>query len=521
MQSKLIWLSKQSGMPGVKVLEAKKSYKEIVRSSSIIGGSQVFIFVVALIRTKIVALLLGPSGIGLVGIYSSAMTVIGAATGFGISSSAVREVAHAYKNEDGEQVARTVTILQRACWVTGIFGWLIAVLIAKPVSQWMMGTPEYGWALAVLGVTLLIGAINSGQLALLQGSRRIGDIARANMLSAAISTFVAVGLYAWLAEGGIVPVIIASGAVSLASSYWFARKVKTIPLAVSWVETVAGTRRMARLGIAFMWSALLTSGLEVLTRAIVSRELGLDAVGIYQAAWTLSGLFAGFILGAMGADFYPRLASVAADSVAARRLVNEQTEIGILLALPGLLGTLAFAPVLIEVIFSSRFVAAADLLPWMVLGVFCRVVGWPMGYVQVAKGASRLYIATETFFAAATAVLLFVFIASYGVVGAAYAFALAYVLYVLGMLWVARVLIDFGWSSDVIRLLCITGFLVGLGILISIHAPSLVLRLVAGGAITVVGTLYSARGLVRRLGTTSRLVSLASWLPGGRWLLGL
>ena len=497
--------------------EEGKSYRQILRSSSIMGGAQALTYVIGLVRVKIVAMLLGPSGVGLVGLYASAMGLIGTVSGLGIASSGVREVVQAYGQEDAQNAARTVRILRRACWVTGLLGWLLAIAVAGPVSQWMMGSAEHAWAIAVLGVTLLIGSVSAGQQALLQGLRRIGDMARASVLGVLVSTVVAIGLYAWLGQAGVVPVLVASALVSLGFSYWFARRVVVVPMAVSWRETLEGTRRLAGLGVAFMWSGVLTAGVDMLTRSVITRQLGLEAAGIYQAAWALSGLFAGFILGAMGADFYPRLTAVIHDKTQAARTVNEQTEIGILLALPGLLGTLAFAQWAMEFFYTRLFLPGAELLPWLVLGVFGRVVSWPMGFIQLALGASRWFMATETVFIGIQAALVLWMVPAYGVVGAAYAFALTYALYVMGMLWVARVLIGFRWSADVLKLMTLTGLLVLAGLASSLLWAGSGGRLM-GTALTLAGGLLSARGLIHRAGPTSKWARKIRGIPGAGWL---
>ena len=494
-----------------------KSYRQILRSSSIMGGAQALNYLIALVRVKVVAMLLGPSGVGLVSIYASAMGLLATVSGLGISSSAVREVVQAYSKEDAQQAARTVQILRRACWATGVLGWLLAIALAKPVSQWMMGTPEHAWAIAVLGATLLIGAVSGGQLALLQGLRRIGDLARANVLGVLLSTVVAIGLYAWLGKDGVVPVMLASAVVSLGFSYWFARKVPVVPVAVSWSETVTGTRRLAGLGVAFMWSGVLTAGIDMLTRSIITRELGLHAAGIYQAAWGLSGLFAGFVLSSMGADFYPRLTACIHDKELAVRTVNEQTEIGILLALPGLLATLAFAPLMMEFFYTKQFLPGAELLPWMVLGVFGRVLSFPMGFIQLAMGASRWFIATETIFIGIQAALVFWLVPMCGLVGAAYAFALTYCLYLTGMLWVGRILIGFRWSKNVLKMMILTASLVGAGLALSLLWPGGG-GMLAGAAITLAGLVLSMRGLISRLGSDNKWVEKIRAIPGGRWL---
>ena len=102
------------------------SYSQVLRASSIIGGANGINYVVGLIRVKIVAVLLGPSGVGLIGLFQSLLGVLGKSSGLGINSSGVREVASAAGAGDPERIARTVKTLRRACWVTGLVGWGLA-----------------------------------------------------------------------------------------------------------------------------------------------------------------------------------------------------------------------------------------------------------------------------------------------------------------------------------------------------------------------------------------------------------
>ena len=484
------------------------------------GGAQGLSYLVALVRVKIIAVLLGPAGIGLVSLYTSVVGLVGTVSGLGIGSSGVREVALAFSQQNPQAAARTVRILRRACWATGLLGWGVAAALSPLLSTWVSGSTEHAVAIAALGATLLLGAVNGGQTALLQGIRRIGDIARANVAAMLVNTGVAIGLYAWLGPRGIVPVLIATAGVSLAVSWWFARRVHLEPVLLSWRDTFSGTRRLAGLGMAFMWSGLLTAGLDMLTRSLVTRQLGMDAAGLYQAAWAISGLFAGFILSAMGTDFYPRLTSVIHDHQIASRTVNEQTEIGMLLALPGLLGTLAFAPWMMEVFYTKEFLAGAALLPWFILGIFGRVVSWPLGFIQLAKGASHWFAATETIFFGFQIGMLLWTLPRFGLAGVAYTFAITYFLYTLAMLLTAKVLIKFRWSSRVKKLLMLSGIfiLLGLGVRFVIFGW---VGLLAGGVVTLAGSVLSLRGLAAILGAESRFCRLVCSVPGGRWMMGV
>jgi enterobacterial common antigen flippase len=476
----------------------KNTYGQILRSSSIVGGAQAANYLIGFARVKLVAVLLGPTGVGLVGLYISATGLVGAVSGLGVGSSAVREIVRAYSQGDPQEAACTVIILRRVCWATGFFGWMLAVVFREPISRAISSSSEHAGAIAVLGATLLFSAVSGGQLALLQGLRRIGDLARANVTGAALGSVVTVAIYLTLGSAGIVPALIAAGFVTLACSFWYARRVPVSRSSVSFGETIIGARRLLGLGLAFMWSAVLVAGIDLLIRAIIARKFGIEGAGIYQASWALSGMFASFVLSAMGADFYPRLTATIHDRALAARTVNEQTEIGVLLALPGLLTAMTWAPLAIKLLYTPQFLPAADLLPWMALGVFGRVISWPVGFLQLALGASRWFAATETIFVGLWAALTYSMCEAFGIIGSAYAFALTYALYTAGMLWVARVLIDFSWSTGTLRLILASATFVGVA-----YAARFLwsesATLIAGSAVTLVSAAFCLHSLYHRL----------------------
>lgn len=459
--------------------------------------------------TKLIAGLLGPSGVGLVALYTSATGLVGTVSSLGIASSAVREVAEAHGSGDPERVARAVKVLRRACWATGLLGWLLTVVLAWPLSVWTFGTPERAVPIALLGVTLLLASISSGQMALVQGVRRIGDLAWLQVLPAIPGVVISVGFYAWLGERGIVPVMIILGVVNLGFSWWIARRIPLVPVSLTWRESFRESGRLVWLGMAFMWSGLLVAVGGFATRAWIVRDFGTEANGLYQAAWGISGVFAGFILQAMGADFYPRLTAVAKDNAEVNRLVNEQTEVGILLALPGLLATLVFAPWAIWIFYTAKFVAAGALLPWFVLGIFGRVVSWPLGFIILAKGDARMFAAVETFFGGLMLLLTWLGLRWWQVTGTAMAFAVLYGLHVVGMRWVAGWLSGFRWSSPVRRLLLQSAAAVLAAFGIAKLLPP-VIAAVSGGLLVLAACYLCLLRLTMRLGPGHRISRLVT-----------
>lgn len=498
--------------------KSENSYSQILKSSSIIGGAQGFNYLIGMVRTKMVAVLLGPSGMGLVSLYVSATSLVDTVSRLGIDSSGVREVAEADGSGDKAKIARTVKTLRRMCWLTGIFGWLLTAALSYPLSVWIFGSGERAWAIAILGVTVLIGSVSGGQSSIIQGTRRIGDLARMNVLGAVAGTLIAIGLYAWLGQGGIVPVIIATAATNLGFSWWFARRIPVTDVSLTWPETLQNSKQLVHLGMAFMYGGLLASLVGLGIRALIVRNLGLDAAGIYQAAWGISGMFAGFILNAMGTDFYPRLTAASNDNEKINGLVNEQTEIGILLALPGLIGTLAIAPWIISIFYSVKFVSGAELLPWFVIGVFGQVISWPLGFIQRAKGEALWVIISMSHLNLLNILLIWIMLPKYGINGVAWAFTITTYVHAGVVFGIAHHLSKIKWGFSLVRLF-ITSLFLMIFALTSHYIHNTSIRYIAELIITSFAFTTSLRGIANRIGESHRIIKIAKKIPVIRFII--
>lgn len=489
-----------------------KSYSSILKSSSIVGGAEVINYGVGLLRTKAVALLLGPSGIGLLGLYNNLQQALVTFAGAGVSFSGVREIAKDAEGVNSEATARVAHAVRRISLLLGLLGALVAATLARPLSGWVFEDATHAPSVALLGVAVCLLVVSGGQKALVQGCRRIGDIARIQVLSAVLSTLLAVGLYAWLGRGGILPVLILTACCNLSLTWHFSRKIELVATQVRWKEVFAEAKPLLGLGLAFMWSMLLMSLVDLFIRSFILRELGIDSVGIYQAAWAISGLFASFILNAMGADFYPRLTAVQSNHPEMVRLINEQTEIGILLALPGILGTLAFAPWVMALLYSAKFTVGAQLLPWLVLGVFGRVVMWPMGFVFLAKGAKGHFAAIETVLKIPRVLFVIILVKEWGLVGAAVAWPINYIINFCIVYPVTRGMIDFRYQRSSALLFFKTSCLIALSFLSVWLLPQFWGTGIAVLALFL-GTIFSIRSLLQCLDAEHRIVRVARKLP--------
>ena len=487
------------------------SYVSIVKSTALIGGSSVVNIGFGILRNKAMALMLGPGGVGLMGVYSSVADLAQSVAGMGVQSSGVRQIAEAVGTGDGDAIARTAAVLRQTSVALGILGASVLILFSRQLSQLTFGSDDQIPAMVLLSLTVLLKIVSAGQGALIQGMRRIADLARMTVLGAVFGTAITIPMVYFFRERGVVPSLVGIASVSIVTSWWYSRKIRVPKVSLRLSDVGTETASLLKLGVAFMVSGALTMGAAYVIRIIVLRTAGFDAAGLYQAAWALGGLYVGFILQAMGADFYPRLTAVARDNAACNRLVNEQAQISVLLAGPGVVATLTLAPLVIAFFYSAEFTPAVSLLRWICLGMMLRVVAWPMGFIVVAKGAQQMLMATEV---AATVVhvgLAWLLVAPFGVNGAGIAFFGLYVWHSLLIYAVVRKMSGFRWSRTSCTLglvfLPLTGAVFG-----GFYLWPFWLATGIGLGATVVSGVYSARVLLRLLPRESIPGVIRPWL---------
>jgi len=425
----------------------KHTYDQILKSSALIGGSQVVNIAIRIVRTKAMAVLLGPAGVGLMGVYESITNLAQSIAGMGINSSGVRQIAEAVGTGDIERIGRTVAVLRRASVALGVFGALLLVVFSRQASTLTFGSDQQTYAVALLSLAVFFGLVSGGQGALIQGMRRISDLAKMGMLGTLFGTIISVPVVYFMGERGVVPSLVGIAAMTILTSWWYSRKVQIEPPAMNVSQFRQETAGLLKLGFIFMASGFLTMGAAYAIRIIVIRQVGFEAAGLYQAGWTLGGLYVGFILQAMGADFLPRLTAVAKDNAECNRLANEQAQVGLLLAGPGVIATLTFTPTVIALFYSARFGPAGEILRWMCLGMTFRLISWPMSFIIVAKGEKSLFFWTDLAWTVVNIGLSWICVRSFGLNGAGIAFWGSYVFHGLMIYPIVRRLSGFGWSA--------------------------------------------------------------------------
>lgn len=484
-------------------MSEQASARRILSATSILGGASLITLLLSVVRTKAFALLLGPSGIGLLGLINNLLNSGTILAGMGISTSGVRLLSAAHARGEQQSIGHARTVLLSFHAVLAFVVIAVFWVFERPIGVYFLGNvsrvPLVVWVGVGVGLSLIAGV----QIAILNGLRRVSDFARVQVLSALLATAIGVGAVWMWGEDAVLVFVLAVPLSSLVVASWFVAGLKIPKVSVGARDVAIHGVRLAKLGVMFMLAQLVISFGFLAVRARVEWQFDTIALGIFEAAWLLSSVYLGAVLTAMTTDYYPRLSGLADDHLATAALVNDQTRVALWLCGPMCVALIGLAPVAIYVLFSSEFSPATEILRWLLVGDILKVLAWPLGFVLLARHDGRRYLALQTMAILAMVFVVWLGLAKVGLVACSFGILVMYCVYLpVGRAFVRRH-IDFDWDRPVkIDAAISLGAAVTTAVVATLHPVA--------GAVLGVGLAAALAG--RSWGRLKKLVGSDGWL---------
>ena len=155
------------------MLNERNNYRQVIKATSIFGGVQLFNIIIAVVKWKVVAIFLGANGFGIVKLLNSTIELVGELTKVGLDTAAVKEISIAKASKQEKKVTIIVSSLRKMVWLTGVIGTMVIILLAPFLSKLAFGNGNYTIAFVWISITLLFKQLSVGQLAVLQGLRKL------------------------------------------------------------------------------------------------------------------------------------------------------------------------------------------------------------------------------------------------------------------------------------------------------------------------------------------------------------
>ena len=416
----------------------RNTYGGIFKALALFGGMKIIQIIISILRSKLIAVLIGPAGMGINNLLRSTRDTLNHVTGCGLHTSAVREVAKSYHEGDQEAINVTVTTLRGLVWFTGMIGAVLMIVFAEPLSQFAFGNKDYTMAFRILSVTMIILQHNTGQTVLMQGSFHYKDMARATLIGQILSLVLTIPLYYFFREKGIVPALVIAATVAMILTKIYSKRVHYQKVKLTFKEYWKNGKGMLSLGIVIAIGGQISNASSYLMNVIISRVGSLEAVGLYSAAMSIVNTYVFLVLSAMSTDYVPRLSAISGDDQEQTKVINKQMEMVLIIITPLLVVFSVFAKEAILILYSAEFYSVIHMLEFLMFGMFFRAISWCLSYAFIARGDSKIFLINECimFFISLSLKYVGFYYGSYTGVGIAV--IAIYIIYTLLMLLISK-----------------------------------------------------------------------------------
>lgn len=402
--------------------------RRAMKAMGLFGGVQVMGILCSIVRTKLVAMWIGPVGIGLFGLFNNALEMISTGTNLGIRSSSVRDISQAHDSTTPGLVAKMVAVVRKWSLWLGLFGALVTLMLAPLLSELTFGGQSHLWGFVALSVAVLLGAITNGEYAVLQGSARLKRLASVTLWGTLTGLAVSIPLFYLLRERSILPSILAY-AMALAAFAWLFRNKEYAKPQLSRRETFDMGKGFVKLGIFMTLGNFASILASYAFNAWLNMNAGTEAVGFYQAGYTLINKYTGLILTALGMEYYPRLSKVANSRLRLRAFVSQEINVAIAVMAPVVALFILLRELVVWILYTPEFNVILTFVSWGMIGTVLRTLSWCLAFTILAKGDGKTYLWTEVASAVINLVLNIVFYRWWGLTGLGIAFLVSYLLY--------------------------------------------------------------------------------------------
>ena len=434
------------------------AYKNILKVTTLFGGVQGLNILLNLLRTKFVAILLGPEGVGLNSIYNETRELVHSTTNLGLDVSGVRGISQAFEQytiaDDTEKyyywtkVCEQVTLLRSWVLLLSLFGMLTCIVLSTPLSLFTFGDYTHVWQFVILSPAVAFSTITCGEMAVMKGLRSIKSLAKVSVINVVFALITTIPIYYFLGIDGVLPGLLAFTFATMLITLTFGFKEHPLSLAFSRKKLTAGK---LMLGIGTV--VVVTEGISHLVilgiQSYLNNVASLHAVGLYNAAYTMTMTYAGMVFASMATDYFPRLTGVIRDKVLRTETVIRQIEVNIMLTVPMLMLFIILLPYLVPLLLDSKFNDIVPMTQIVAVGLFFRAIMLPNNYMPLAAGDSRVYFLLNL----VGALDMIAVIPGYmygGLIGAGIALTLQNLLDMLLSLVVARIIYKTRFSRRVI-----------------------------------------------------------------------
>ena len=379
------------------------------------------------VSVKVVAVLIGPAGIALLGQLTNFSSIIMSVATGGINTGVTKYVAE-YRNRQ-EIVRLFLSTAFRIILCFSLLCGLFVILFSTYLSKEILLDKEYGYVFRFFGFTIILYALNNFFVSILNGYKEFKKFALVGIVTSIVGLIFTISLV-WLYEikGALISAVTYQSVIFFVSLFlvfkspWFSKENFTKGFSFKIGRKYAGFSLMA------LTSAATIPVAQLLIRGRLINVLNAEQAGLWEAMNKLSGMYLMVITTSFSVYYLPRLSEIT-DRKKLREEVLAAYKVIVPLLLIGFTFIFIIKIPLIQLLFSASFLPMHELFVWQLIGDLFKITSWLLAFLMIAKSHTKAFVFAEITFATAYT-LLGMFLINYnGVVGIVQAYMICYIIY--------------------------------------------------------------------------------------------
>lgn len=375
------------------------AYRRIVSSTAIFGSAQILNILVNIIRGKLVAYILHSAGMGIASIFTSAANTIQQFALMGLNMSAVPSISQANNDADPQVLAFTIRLVRRIVLLASLLGLIVTVVLSPVLAHTSFNDQSYIPYFILLSLSVFFNVMGTGEMAVMQGLRRYKLLAFCSVVPPLCGLLLSVPIYFIWGIQGIVPAMIVVNLVYFVVIRMLSYRNKQsapqehISMKTMWTQG----RGIIKFGAIMTFGSLLGTLTTYALIAFISNVGSIEDVGFYQASNVITSQYTGLVFTAMATDYYPHLSSLVKTNMReASRVINQQTEIIMLIIAPLASILILTAPLAIRILLTEEFLSIERMICFIGLASVFKALCFPRDYIIFAKGDNKIIFWVET-----------------------------------------------------------------------------------------------------------------------------
>ena len=418
-------------MDKLKSLAKRLLSVDIVKVFSLNAVATFVRMLAGLISVKVIAVIIGPAGVALLGQLKNFETIL-----IGLANGGINNGITKYVSEYKEDEQKTKLYISNALKITLICTAIIAVILifgSYYLSKAILLSADYSYVFIVFGFTIILYSLNTVLISIINGYKQFKKYVVVNICGTLFGLVYSVILvFLWELPGALINAVTYQSIVFFVT-LWLCRDLP-------WMKKEYFAEKLDKKVVKkyFNYSLMTLTTLALVPvsrmflRGYVISEISATEAGIWEGMNNISTMYLNVLVSSLSIYYLPRMSELSNP----KELHNElfhcyKFVIPILLVLG--VAIFLLRDFIIWFLFTPEFESMRNLFSWQLIGDFFKMCSWLLAYIMVAKAKTKTYITTEVVFTLLYLVFAFVLLKLNGIVGLVQGYLVNYVLYMITM----------------------------------------------------------------------------------------